>query len=308
MEQVAGNRTKLVRPTQSFVAALSWLRAHPTLTALEVAWRWTFGIPFLLLCWHYGGQIFVHTPWQATGIADLSINRMLTDPIGGSEVVAQALLLLGPPMLHTARWLAPLLLLGWILISAAGRFLVLRHATDTRHHRLGTLLALHTLRIVPLAGTALLWWFTLSAVAHRTILLPIEEGGEPQMMLYIGATIVLTLALFVLWAALGWIFSIAPVLAVVRNLGAAQSLWAACHLGRIRGGLIEINLVMGVVKIALLILLLVFSATPLPFQGTVSDVFLLWWTVGVGILYCVTSDFFHIARIVGYLHLLEGES
>ena len=37
------------RATQGFVENLSWVRARPSLTAIEVAWRWAFGIPALLL-------------------------------------------------------------------------------------------------------------------------------------------------------------------------------------------------------------------------------------------------------------------
>ena len=40
-----------VRGTQSFVHTLSECWRRPSLTALEVVWRWAFGIPALLLLW-----------------------------------------------------------------------------------------------------------------------------------------------------------------------------------------------------------------------------------------------------------------
>ena len=70
--------------------------------------------------------------------------------------------------------------------------------------------------------------------------------------------------------------------------------------------LIEINLVMGVVKVALVVLFMVFSATPLPFESVTTPAFLLWWTAGIGVLYFVASDFFHVARQVAYLELWQA--
>ena len=44
--------------------------------------------------------------------------------------------------------------------------------------------------------------------------------------------------------------------------------------------LVEINLVMGIVKIALMVLALVFSACPLPFESVATPEFLTWWWMG----------------------------
>ena len=65
----------------------------------------------------------------------------------------------------------------------------------------------------------------------------------------------------------------------------------------------EINLVMGIVKIALIVLAMVFSATPLPFESVATPEFLAWWWVGVRCCTLVASDFFHVARLVAYLEL-----
>ena len=97
--------------------------------------------------------------------------------------------------------------------------------------------------------------------------------------------------------------SVAPLLAMLHNLGVRASLLAAFRLGPLKGKLIEINLVMGIVKIALIVLAMVFSATPLPFETVATPEFMWWWWAGVGVLYFVGSDFFHVARLVGYLRL-----
>ncbi len=45
-----------VRGTQSFVRTLSECWSRPSLTLLEVLWRWTYGVPVLALLWHVGKQ------------------------------------------------------------------------------------------------------------------------------------------------------------------------------------------------------------------------------------------------------------
>jgi hypothetical protein len=72
--------------------------------------------------------------------------------------------------------------------------------------------------------------------------------------------------------------------------------------------MVEINLVMGIVKLALIVLAMVFSATPLPFQSVATPEFMRWWYVAVAIWYFVASDFFHVARLVAYADYAEAEA
>ena len=107
-----------------------------------------------------------------------------------------------------------------------------------------------------------------------------ERGLEPSYVPGFAMAVTTTLLLFVLWAAVSWILRIAPVLAMSRGLGAVESLRAAVRLGPLKSKLIEINLVMGIVKVALIVLAMVFSACPLPFESVESQTFLDWWWSG----------------------------
>jgi len=95
-------------------------------------------------------------------------------------------------------------------------------------------------------------------------------------------------------------------LAMQRDLGAGASLTAAFHLGLVRSKLVEINLVMGIVKIALIVLAMVASACPLPFESVTTPEFMAWWYAGVAILYLIVSDFFHVVRLVSYMKLWKA--
>jgi len=288
-----------VRGTQSFVHTLSECGRRPSLTALEVMWRWLYGIPALLLLWHEAVKILNATPVDIAALQRMTV----VDPMGAAETVAQALSVLLSPVWQVAIWLVPLLLAGWVVVSSLGRTVVLRRADNRLHARPMTLMILQALRMVALGGSFVVWFLCVQWVGRVTILGPLSVGGEPNLVGYFALVIVATLGLFTLWAVVSWVLSVAPLLAMLRGLGVGGSLAAAFRLGPLKGKLVEINLVMGIVKIALIVLAMVFSATPLPFENVTTPEFLMWWWLGVTVLYLVASDFFHVARLVAYLEL-----
>jgi hypothetical protein len=60
---------------------------------------------------------------------------------------------------------------------------------------------------------------------------------------------------------------------------------------------------MGIVKIALIVLAMVFSACPLPFESVATPGFMLRWYGAVTVLYLIASDFFHVVHLASYLEL-----
>ena len=162
---------------------------------------------------------------------------------------------------------------------------------------------LQLVRVLAL-GTSLLLWFALVRWAGETaVTTPLAAGGQPQLVEYFALVIVGTLTLFSLWSIGSWAFSLAPLIAMRRGLSVVDSLRASAARGPIRLKLVEINLVMVIVKISLLILAMLLSACPLPFESVMTQDFLVNWTLGVAVLYLLASDFFHVARLVAYLEL-----
>jgi hypothetical protein len=225
------------------------------------------------------------------------------DPLGATSRVSHAVGILSPDLLHLALWLGPLLLVGWLVVSSVGRTVVLRRADPRLHAMPGTLLVLQTLRMAALLGTFAVWYACVQWGTNVSIAEPAAAGDEPNLVLYFAMLIVSTLGMFTLWAVMSWGLSVAPLLAMLRGTGVLGSLKSAWRLGPLKGKLVEINLVMGIVKIALIVLAMVFSATPLPFESVTTPEFLAWWWVGVTVFYFVGSDFFHVARLVAYLEL-----
>jgi hypothetical protein len=294
-----GLMTAPVRGTQSFVGTLSTCWHRPSLTGLEVLWRWSYGVPAIWAAIH-----FLHPAITAAHLDWAALQQMtVLDPMAAANTLGQAIDQAVPPVWAVLRWLGPVLIAVWIVVSSIGRTVVLRRADASLQSRPGTVMVLQAIRMVALGCSFWVWFRLLEGAANIAIVKPVAAGEEPNLVLYCAAAIVTTLGLFVLWGAASWALSVAPLLAMLRGLGVGESLRAAFRLGPLKAKLVEINLVMGIVKIALIVLAMVFSACPLPFESVTTPGFLHEWWFVVTLLYFVGSDFFHVARLVAYLEL-----
>ena len=305
-----------VRGTQSFVGTLSSTWRRPGLTLREIAWRWSVGFPGLVLVvWQVRKALAAATNGTMDP-ASLGLDRALlndpvgaltADPMGAAGKFSHAIGLVLPGLEQIAVWLLPLLLVVWIAASSVGRTLVLRRADPGLRARVGTLMALQGVRMAVLVAVFWAWFAAVSWIGRVAINGPVAAGQDPNLILYCALLIVVTLGMYTAWAFVGWVLAVAPLLAMVRDVGPAASLRGALGLGAARGRLAEVSLVMAIVKVALLVLAMTFSATPLPFEDVATPTFLAWWWVGVGMVYVLWSDFFHVARLVAYLSLIREE-
>lgn len=317
MVQEAARPSPPVRSTQSFVHTLASVWRRPSLTALEIAWRWVYGIPAAALILWQVRKVLLAATSGTLDPARLGFDKPLlsdpvgaltADPAGAAGKLAGAVALLLPALEHLAVWLLPLLLAGWVVASAVGRSLLLQRVDPRLQPQLPTLVALQALRAAALTAWSALWFILLCAIGRANVTQPIAHGAEPNLVFCCALVIVTTLGMFTAWAFISWPLSLAPVLALSRRITAMESLRSAMHLARVKGRLIEVNLVMGIVKIALLVLALVFSATPLPFESVTTNAFLTWWWAGVGLFYVLWSDFFHAVRLVACLQLWNADA
>ena len=299
---MAADRSAPVRGTQSFVHTFAACWKRPSLTALEVLWRWVFGAPAMALVATLALGVWRKAQVDTTALRQIS----LLDPMSAAATLTQVGMQLLPPLLQVAAWMAPLLLVAWIVVSSFGRVLVLRRFDAQLHARPVTLMVLQAARMAALLGGFALWFASMQAAAVVALNGPIAAGHDPDLVLYCAIVIIATLGMFTLWAIVSWVFSVAPLLAMLGNLGARASLAAAFRLGPLRSRLIEINLVMGIVKIALIVLAMVFSACPLPFESVATTQFMAWWYAAVTVLYLIASDLFHVVRLVAYLELWKS--
>jgi hypothetical protein len=285
--------TPPLRGTQSLVGQMGWVFGRPSLTALEVTWRWLFGVPFLLVCWVQAQHILAAIPLQSAGLTGLDA----MNPWVAAVQLANAWALYQPHVATVLRWLAPTAALAWVVISGLGRGLVLQRLEPRLRFRPVSMMVLQAAWLVLLGLTVWGWFGSMQAVAAAHI----APGGEPDLVGYSMWAIFLSLGFFTLWALINWAVSIAPLLVVLEGRSAVSALGHSLRLGKnFTSKLAEINLVMGIVKLALIVLAMVLSAAPLPFSDQLGDVLHAVWAAAT-IFYMVASDYFQVVRLKSFV-------
>jgi hypothetical protein len=285
-----------VRGTQSLlqIQAQCWRRSG--LLARELAWRWLFGIPALLLLCTCGRHLLAILFAAHTGIEDFSLQH----PEMAAQIVRASYEAIGPAAFKLARWVVPLLAVGWAIASGLGRAFVLRALAPGSRLRPVSLIALQLLRV---SALILSWWVWFAVVrwAAAGNVTHVEPGAEANMVAFAAWLICVSLGSFIVWALWSWLLSIAGVLIVEEGCSLPAGLAASVRLGPLTTQLIEINLVLGIAKLAIIVLAMVFSAIPLPFEAQMSGRALYIWWVVVGIWYLAASDFFQVARLAAFV-------
>lgn len=283
-----------VRGTQSFLRIQRDCWCRPSLLALEVLWRWLFGIPFAALLAWQGWRIYSANAAQLQGIDFSSLS--IADPMRSAVALSNVYAILAPPVYRALLWLVPLGIVGWAIASGVGRSAVLRRYDRTLPRRWGALTLLQLLRAVCLAASVIFWFAAIQWSASATL-----WSGSQNIIGYFALVICISLGVFTVWALVSWVFSIAPLLLLLERRGIGSSLARSLRLGPLTAKLVEINFIMGTLKLALMVLAMVWSAIPLPFEAVVQGNSLYaWWAVG-SILYCIVSDFFQVARLAAFI-------
>ena len=290
------SRPKL-RGTQLLVEHMSTVTRRPVLVAIEIAWRWLFGIPFLLVCLQQARQILAAYRLESSGFNLIDPQN----PWASATQLAHVIAFYEPHVAAVARWLLPSAALAWIIISGVGRALVLHFLEPDRAPRLPfkplTVIATQTVWLCLLALVVWAWLHTMHWVwfSHSS------AGGEPDLIGYSIWAIFLVLGFFTAWALISWTVSIAPLLALYERRSTLSALGASIHLGReFSGKLAEINLVLGIVKLALLVVAMVFSAAPLPFSDELGPDAMHFVWAGAAVFFLVADDCFQVVRLKAF--------
>jgi hypothetical protein len=308
-EPVQLERNK-VRATQTLVSHMAFCWLHPSLTVIEVTWRWLFGVPFLAVAWMQAQQILVRIPPASVGLDRLDSQN----PWLSSLLLADAISRYQPAVVEVLRWLLPVGVVGWAIISGLGRTLVLGRMNwldpvvggpaHSFFRRLPGYVVLQGLWMLALLGCFGLWYRGVgwAATTHITV------GLQPDLVGYLCWLIFLSLGIFTLWALVSWTLAVAPLLLFLEGDFALfvsfRALARSFSLGRpLSGKLLEVNLVLAIVKIALIVLAMVFCAAPLPFSDEFGPgaMHLLYVLIAVGFL--IGNDYFHVVRLRSFREL-----
>jgi hypothetical protein len=276
---------------------MGWIFTRPLLTLIELVWRWIFAIPFLYVCSVQYQQILTAVPPSTAGLD--AINSQ--NPWQASVQLAHILAIYEPHVLAVLGWLAPAGALAWIVVSALGRSLLFKRlgaqsGSPVRFRPLA-MMVMQTGWLVVLWSVCLGWFNSMAWVASTHI----TAGKDPDLVGFASWAIFLSLGYFTLWALVSWTFSIAPLVMLGENRSALSAIACSFKLGReFTGKLIEINLVMGIVNLALIVLAMVLSAAPLPFSDELGPAALHRVAAVAVLFYLVSSDYFQVVRLKGF--------
>jgi len=266
------------------------------LIALEVLWRWLFGIPFLWVCLMQAQRILAALPLEAAGFNQIDTQNPWVAAVQFAHLWAAY----QPHWIAVLHWLFPAAAVAWAVVSGIGRSLVFKRMEPRLPFRP---LPLITLQAAWLAlATAMAWgWFrSIEWVAATHI----TTAGEPDLVGYSIWLIFLSLAFFTAWALVSWPLLIAPLLLLFEERPALSSILASFKLGKaFTGKLVEINLVMGIVKLSMIVLAMVLSAAPLPFSDELGADTLHNVAALAVLFYFVASDYFQVVRMKGFIEL-----
>jgi hypothetical protein len=272
---------------------MGWVFERPSLTAIEVVWRWLFGVPLFLLCWIESQKIFAAVPPESAGLTALDPQN----PWVAAVQLSSAWALYQPHLMVIFRWLLPVAGLAWVVVSGLGRSFILKRMDSTLSFRPVAMIALQAAWLAFFALTCWGWFSSMQWVASTHI----TPSAEPDLIGFAVWVIFLSLGFFTAWALLSWALSIAPLVMLLENRSALSALGQSLHMGRpMTAKLVEINMVMGIVNLALLVLAMVLSAAPLPFGDQLGSEALhaVWATATV--FYFVASDYFQVVRLKGF--------
>jgi len=277
---------------------MGWMLRHPGVVAVEVAWRWLFGIPFLVLCWARLQHILSIVTPQDSGLSNLSAQN----PWLAAGQLARAWWQYEPLIVHELRWLAPLAAMMWIVISGFGRSLTLKIAEPGLRFRPVAVMGLQAVWLIFFAGICLGWFRSVGWVVATHFVV----GTEPDLIGFAIWLIFLSLGFFTVWALLGWIVSVAPVLLLMEDRSAWSALRMTMRLGKpFTSELVEIGMVMGIVNLALIVVAMVLSAAPLPFSDELggSALHVVW--AGATVFYLIAHDYFQVVRLKCFIRFWE---
>lgn len=284
-----------VRGTQLLVEHMGEVLKRPSLTCIEILWRWLVGIPFLWIGWIETQRMLAVYPLENSGFNSIDAQNpwVATAQLAGVWAYYQ------PHVFTVLRWLLPAGAVAWVMASALGRNLLLMKMDRRVPFRPLGMIVLQAAWMALFALTILGWLRSMqwAAAAHIFI------GGEPDLIGYFIWAICLSLAFFTAFALVSWLLTVAPLLMLLeRRRSAVASLGQAFRLGKgFSGKLAEINLVMGIVKLALMVLAMVFSAAPLPFSDELGPaaMHLVW--AGATVFYLVANDTFQVVRLKAFV-------
>jgi hypothetical protein len=270
----------------------------PDLALAEVAWRWTWGAASLLIAW-FAAREFLHS--LVVSNRDYFQLRS-NNPQWVADAIVHIFAGSGPTLLRLFFIITPAALVLWIVAASLGRAATLRALLGNHRPLIGRTVGLHLWRVVigVLAFVGTVSSFLLGSVlAART--------DPPQPLIFIAIFFPLAVVFTILRSRINWFLLLANIYAAEGATSAAGFGAATRIFKRRSGDFMGVGTVVGVVRIALMVVVTLLS---LALVGAVGQVpgRLLWAAFLVLTLaYFAVSDWLYVVKLAAYTRIIADD-
>jgi hypothetical protein len=270
----------------------------PDLTLAEIAWRWTWGAASLLIGW-FAAREFLHS----LVVSNLDYFRLRSS---NPQWIADAIFHIfegsGPTLLRLFFVITPAALLLWIVAASLGRAATLRALLGNHRPVVGRTLALHVWRVLIglLAFIGTVSSFLLGSVlAART--------DPPQPLIFIVIFFPLAIVFTILRSRINWFLLLANIYAA-QGSTSAQGFGEATRIFKRRSGdFMGVGTVVGVIRIALMVVVTLLSLALVGAAGQVPGK-LLWAAFLILTLgYFAVSDWLYLVKLAAYARIIADD-
>lgn len=278
---------------------------QPSIFFAEIAWRWSWGGAALILT---GLALYEYLHTLIVTPTDLILLR-LKHPLAVSRALADIFHGSGPRVVLTAIVLIPALALLWTILSALGRFVTLRTLVSrafpdwtSKPGAIGALIGLNVLRVaLALAG---LLSFLGAAVVASFVSTPDAPHPGLALLLFIPLVILVS----AIWSSGNWFLSFAPVFSVRDGEDTFGAVSAALAFTRRCGGKISaVGFWFGAMHFVAFVIGTTVVMYPLAVASLIPPGVTLALIGIITLLYLAVADWLYIARLAGYLAVVEWD-
>lgn len=275
-------------------AGFAAIHQKPVIIAIEIAWRWTFGLIATILLW-MGTRAF---------LAGLRVSPDEEQALRGHDptMIAAALthiLQQGGVLQRLFGIMAAVAIpsvIVWIIAATLGRATTLKRLMPASNVNMEAILGLTVSRAALLVFGVLAWyaWMILCAFVTLT--------GEPNYPLYLFLSMLALPLIAGVWGVLNWLLSLAPVIAV-RDSSTAWKAYAETvrAIRRRRGEFTSVSTWLALPRlaamvIALMLVVVALIATDSVMIGSVA------LTI-ITLAYCAFADYLYVVRLAAYVRM-----
>jgi hypothetical protein len=276
----------------------------PLVGLAEITWRWAIGTALVASIIFATLQYLKSLP-VANG--DMLLLRT-RHPLLVSRALAHIFAGTAVRFLMVLVILALAVALAWIVIAAIGRAMTVKilvayfFPERIVKLRIGPIIELNSLRatallaaIVATAGAMLLAGMTST-----------KADPSPGSAMLIFAT--LSLFIWICWAMLNWLMSLATIFVVVENQPTSGAIVAAVDLIRQRTGpVLAASVWFGLAHGVAYTIASSAIGFPLAFTGLLPGGIVLGGVILAGLLYFAVVDYLYIGRLAAYIIIAEGQ-